>query len=660
MCFTWDGKSVKVQTSALGVRIGEEAAERIVKYSVIVDARTAADTGVPRLPSASPSPTLEAYVLPRGVSWPFLSEGVSKQRRTSARNVLFIRTSPVDRARLDATREQLLQGEIVIWLGTSGIGKTAAADLLLMQILQRLHVHRGYPRHLVLRAGAKAWTMSSSPSSSTSVAAAAGAMSEPAADASAVTVREEGDCTLSQLRAVVSSLGCDRTCAVLELEELELDPHLDCAALVTGLSRDARQTFKTILKSGAARSVVSPWSREELLAAGLFAQLAASSATLSPTAPAAASIEAHTSDSRDGSRVANRGARMQRLELQRELQQAIDSKAEEVDGRFVKVGGLPRFVLGSQAVYQARLDDQDLEPAGGRTYPKHAEAFFAEADFRRLDVYNVPSSAQYLLAPFADPVAHPFTIRSAYFDFLTKAALIAYNETPWSPGLQRYLELAASESRASAIATRAAERIVSGALLCDNGFPERFRLKHWRFFKDQGPSAPVQPLPMGDTHPLVKEAEALTRFQDVRGRFVLGNFTALDSTCLYTGTAGFPGEQMALADCLQVVPGRNLVRLFQVSFSPPHKHKPILLSTLREFAMKLQLPETYNIEFVFLTDANLVPEAGPTLKRVRGIPFAETSGGPVFDIEQAKLKLKWKLSTVVVAAPFAPGVMVLR
>ncbi len=69
---------------------------------------------------------------------PFLWENASKQMGTVGPSVLVQRMKPVDKDRFKRTIEYLRNGNIVAWIGHSGIGKSTESTFLLMEFLFHL------------------------------------------------------------------------------------------------------------------------------------------------------------------------------------------------------------------------------------------------------------------------------------------------------------------------------------------------------------------------------------------------------------------------------------------------------------------------------------------------------------------------------------------
>lgn len=631
------GKNQKVTVSAANPF---SAATGISKFSVILKTPTTpgASSSSPRMhdrgqPSSScatspvtlePSPIIEAYVLPPHNMWPFLTPKVSKQDLTTDRNVLFWRRNATDDKRVAATRDAVFQqrGKI-IWIGTPGIGKTAAMDFFLMEALQQLHAGTSPFQRIVVRAGVWAWVVSKSGVS--------------------VRVAEYSAETLKEFNALLERLpdGND-TCAIFDLQEDEADPHVPYPMLSSTSSRDAENTFKTVCKTAARFAVVSPWTCEELVAAAVFRTWV--------TKP----------------------AHGQSIASSTELERKLTDEAKVTQERFLQVGGLPRFVLGTKMSFDKRVDDQRpylSAKSSAFTKPPHVDEF---------SVSSVPPFAKFLVAPCTNCDHDPFACSEATLVPLSSEAIrvIAEMDISTDPIVRRLLTTGTLGANvAEEIALAALQRRLASRL------PQHLQTSAWRLYQDCGskPLVELKNTSATDLFPPLPEMPYV-----VRQRFIEADVTTLSADCVYKGETKGGFGVLAVADFVQVLHATRTVRLFQVSLSPPEKHRPISMSALKKLIEKLQIAERkYSVELVYVMEASRF-EKGKT----RGIRFgdvdvdssavhpssasahasssvdgedtdANKSRSMTFHVADAAKRLQstTKFSTLVVVANLVPGIM---
>eukprot|EP00657_Telonema_sp_P-1_P011686 TRINITY_DN706_c0_g1_i17.p1 TRINITY_DN706_c0_g1~~TRINITY_DN706_c0_g1_i17.p1 ORF type:complete len:507 (+),score=102.81 TRINITY_DN706_c0_g1_i17:317-1837(+) len=300
---------------------------------------------------------LVAVILPNKMCWPLFR--ASKQREMTAKHICFDRQQPYDQGRIRETVENLLHRHSVVWLGDTGIGKSAATNLVLIDLLKQLGKPFGDQETKNLSVVALRvdeyliqWSL----------------------------VNDDINVELSRVSVLADLLWLSRKLEengvlLVELKESEKDLEVACPTFFTISCRDAHQDFKSFTKLHCPPwMLVDPWTVEQ-------SQLAACVLFLSDKQAQQQSATARFSSTT--------------------IIQKVSELFECVGVRFSSVGGLIRTILGSPAKYEEwKKFRQDVT---GK------ELSIAINDS---SVYSVPREAKY----FFGPVIKPGPLKFAFID----------------------------------------------------------------------------------------------------------------------------------------------------------------------------------------------------------------------------------------------------
>lgn len=285
---------------------------------------------------------LESLVLPPELTWPSFRS--FKQDDSSGKNIIFRRLKKSFLNMISHTIELLKRGKKIAWIGTPDIGKSHATMLVLVELLRNM------------KSGGELNTVLCRVQKSVSVYSLD--------NVGEIIQTEFPARSLDELESICEKYaGEGRTIdckpvLVLELAESESDPTVSgMPILVTTSSRAVDSvTLKSMLKNGCSLFLVDPYSKEEAEDALLILHCCVPHYTLSD--------------------VAERGSWEEELRL--------------METRFDCTGGKPRYLFGAPHLFKTFQDSQ--------TAKSIESALFKDLD--EMTVYNIPSLAQYFLAPY--------------------------------------------------------------------------------------------------------------------------------------------------------------------------------------------------------------------------------------------------------------------
>jgi len=468
---------------------------------------------------------LTACILDDGMDWPsFWSRGQIGVARSA--HVFFKRESPAVRARVTETMEHLCKtehGGAMGWVGNPGIGNSAGLNEILVTLLRALG-QPGFPAVVGFRVNTDViiWRWN--------------------AISTTVSVSVERKAWDNGIFEVSRAIAEENGALVVDPQDYEDAYPFRCAAVIALSNRDAYGQLKE--NAYEADSVLlGPWALSECTAA--------------------AWVE----------------SRLGREDLGYTLSEVMETVRE----RWEHVGGLPRFVLGSEIEYRERVRLQDA---------------VVDLDWRIRHWYvNAKPAANFFIS------TEPQTGHETAWQFLCPSRAAAYLRLVESRRVGEQWSLEADSPFLSNIESSLYDYGLRWQIyeqfLCEGLLAERKIEWHW--YPDFGtepwdPSTKLASPPLG-----FKPLSASELFE---GQFLWRNVVTLDTNKLYRSTC-----REGLYRFFSFDPLHKVVFLYRVSQRKWHEKKELF--QISHFAMwrnALQLPDDWTLTTVYFEDISLAPK----------------------------------------------------